>query len=260
MNMFEAELNGGCRSEGHVAQRLGAGTRVILHDTSCPTLNPPYCFLWLVAEDNARSRALLIATPSVGSAALLAGGQRLLPALGPPAAASAPQPAAPSGARDVQTLRGLLRDKPYAMSVPAGLAEQPGGRSDLTLSDPQQEIEVTLDIRSATPSLSADFDFRAFGDGEDFLRMLRRSVPGAGLIGNGVLRLPGGSAHVVHWSAPGYRYIDASLYEDGRQYRLSFAVREGAFARRQAMVGFILANFSMTSTPRPCCAAPIILP
>jgi hypothetical protein len=80
------------------------------------------------------------------------------------------------------------------------------------------------------------------------------------------LRLPAGPAYVIHWSAPANKstpaehYIDTRLYESGRQYLLSFVVRESEFERRRAAIGFMLANFWMTSTPRPCCADPVAVP
>lgn len=270
MYSFERELNGGCVNGGHVAQRVGAGARVIAYSTTCPTTDPPYQLWWLEASDRERSRLLLIATPAPGGAALLGAGRQVLAALGMPAgapASPAPRPsAAPLASRDMQTVRGLMRDRPFSVTFPANLSQREDGNSDLTLSDAAQEFEFSLSIRPATPSLSAAFDARAFGDGVGFLQMLRRSVPGAALVGNAVVDLPTGPAHVVHWSAPGsasappLRYIDARVYDGGRGYNLSFVVRESALERRRETIGLILANFSTTSGAPACCAGPVTVP
>jgi len=273
--IFQRDLNGGCTDDGIFAQRGGAGARVIFYTSTCPTVNPPYQLLWLEAFDNERSRLFLLATPSANGAALLAGGERLLAAFGMSRVASAASPsAAPTRppaqastlARGAQTTRGLLADKPFAVSYPAGLTRRDDGNSDLTLTGAGQELEFTLTIRPATPSLSAEFDARAFGSGTTYLQMLRRSVPGAALIGNSLLRLPAGPAHLIHWSAPAsgsapaFRYIDVTLYGAGREYRLSFAVQERALEQRREVIAFILANFAMSNAPIQCCAEPVALP
>lgn len=282
MYMFERELNGGCVNGGIVAQRVGAGARVIAYSTTCPTTDPPYQLWWLEASDRERSRLLLIATPAPGGAAVLGAGRQVLAALGMPAGAPtatppaspappatvAPRPPAPPPAtsREVRTVRGLMRANPFSVTYPANLIQQNGSNSELALSDAAQEFEFTLSVRPATPSLSAAFDARAFGDGVGFLQMLRRSVPGAALVGNAVVSLPAGPAHVVHWSAPAngstpaMRYIDARVYDGGRGYNLSFVIRESALDRHREAVGFILANFATTSAASACCAASVAVP
>lgn len=270
MSIFERELNGGCVNGGIVVQRGGDGTRVIAYSTTCPNIDPPYQLWWLEASDRERSRLLLIATPATGSAALLGAGRQLLAALGMPggaagAAAQTSSAPAPSPGT-VQTVRGLMRDRPFSVTFPASLSQRNDGNADLALGDAAQELEVALTIRPATPSLSAAFDARAFGDGSNFMQMLRRSVPGASLIGNAVVTLPAGAAHVVHWSAPAngsappLRYIDATVYDGGRSYNLAFTVGDNALARQRETIGFILANFATTSTAPPCCAQPVAVP
>ncbi len=177
-----------------------------------------------------------------------------------------PAPAAATAPRQALTVRGLMRDKPFTLAYPAQLSQRNDGNADLVLADAAQEFEASLTIRAATPSLSAAFDARAFGDGSGFLQMLQRSVPGARLIGNGMITMPAGQAHAVHWAAPAngptpaMRYIDLTVYDGGRGYLLSFAVREGALERRRDTIGYILANFTTTGTAAVCCASPVAVP
>jgi len=280
MRNFERELNGSCINNGILAQRGGDGARVMVFTATCSTISPPYQLWWLTAWDRERSRLLLVAAPSAQGPALLAGGERVLAALGmssaagaasPPAAPTSPRapPQAgvpPPAPREVQTVRGLMRDKPFSVSFPAGLDQGNDANLDLVLQDAQQELEFNLTIRAATPSQSAEFDARVFGDGVEYVRMLQPRIPGATLVGHALMSLPGGPAHVVHVLAPAsgaveaLRLISLNLYDSGRQYRLLFAVQESALERRREAIGFILANFSTSNTQRPCCTDPVAFP
>ena len=98
MSIFERDLNGGCDDNRTLAQQSSIGTRVSVYVTTCPSLDPPYQLWWLEALDNERSRVLLVATPSRdGGQALLAGGERLLNALGISNRSHTEQTPSPSG-------------------------------------------------------------------------------------------------------------------------------------------------------------------
>ena len=96
--------------------------------------------------------------------------------------------------------------------------------------------------------------------------MVRGTVPGARLNGHTLARLPGGATHIVHWStpasgtAPALHYFDLTFYDSGRGYRLFFTVRDNALVRWRDAIGYIVANFSTTGTPRPCCTDAVTLP
>ena len=280
MFAFERDLNAGCANNTLRAQHGGAGARVIVYTTTC-TKDPAFQLWWLVAFDNERSRLLLLAASLPEGPALIAAGDRILAALGmsgdivaspaaPPQAAPAPPPvaatkapAATSPVGDIKVSRGLMSDKPFAVTYPATLDEVPGG--DIAVGDAQKNFIFGLEIKPATPSLSADLDARSF-NGPNFVKSLNASIPGARLIGNGMSRPPAGPAYVIHWQAPAsggtpaYDYLDTSIYDGGRQYRLSFAVRTSEYGKWRETVRFILANFSTTSEPRPCCAGTIMVP
>ncbi|HYF54972.1 MAG TPA: hypothetical protein VEA41_12000, partial [Salinarimonas sp.] len=97
-------------------------------------------------------------------------------------------------------------------------------------------------------------------------KAMQDQVPGFRLVRHTLLRLPAGPVQFLHWSKAesgsirAAHFIEVDLYENGRHYRMSFAVSDAAFERRREAIGFILANFATSAVARPCCADPVALP
>lgn len=197
------------------------------------------------------------------------GGAAAAPAqVSPPAVAQAPaaptRPATPAPAspapNQIRTYRSFETDKPFGFVYPAELVQQQVIGFDLALADAAGTFEAFVAVNPATPNLSAESDARAFGNGLAFLDTERQRFPDARMIASGLVRLQAGPAFVIHWSTGTLRLIEATIYGGGRRYAVSHSVPEAEFERRRDAIGFMLANFSTSSEPGPCCAAPVAIP
>jgi tetratricopeptide (TPR) repeat protein len=180
MNAFERDLNGGCVNR-MLAQRGGDGARVIAYAAACPTVDPPYQLWWLEAFDSERSRILLVATPSQDGAALLAGGERVLAALGMTTPTPAAPPAPATGTAGAAASRPAIPAGPdLAALAEAFLAEYQLG--SIPTADERRQITRPSQntVRFVRPPRDGNTGFHSEVEARSCTELItREGLPGA---------------------------------------------------------------------------------
>ncbi|QCK88504.1 tetratricopeptide repeat protein [Phreatobacter aquaticus] len=208
------------------------------------------------AEGRDKARAQLAASAPVQS------GQPNLRQLAQGSAPSTPSHAPSTG---IETVRGLMRDKPFTVSYPAEFNQTADAGSELFLDHPGALFQVSLKVAPSAPGASAQSAARS--PAAQVATADRSAFRDFSLEQRSLVVLPAGPVHLYvatmtspMGNRPRLRMVVAEYFGEGRRYELAFTVSEEAFSSAGTSIGFILANFSPNSAPRACCAAPITLP
>ncbi|QCK88512.1 hypothetical protein E8L99_23495 [Phreatobacter aquaticus] len=176
-----------------------------------------------------------------------------------PAASASPPPEV-----RIQTVRGLMRDKPFSLSYPDEF-QQKGSGSELFLDHSRALFQVSLKIAPAAAGASAQAAAR--GPAAQVAAADRAAFADFSLEHRSLVILPAGPTHIYvatmtspMGDRPRLRMVVAELFSEGRRYELAFTTGEDVFATAGNAIGFMLANFAPTNAPRTCCAEPVSLP
>lgn len=180
------------------------------------------------------------------------------------AAPAGPQ-APPTAGTRVETVRGLTRDRPFSLTYPSELEQGSAPDTEVMLSHPTSILQVSLKIADASPGANAQTAARAPASG--LAASDRRTFPDFAIEHRSLVNLPAGPAHLFVASMTSQmadrarlRLIVAEMFSEGRRYELAFVVAEDGVDAARDLIGFVLANFSPASAPRPCCAEAVALP
>jgi tetratricopeptide (TPR) repeat protein len=178
---------------------------------------------------------------------------------------NAPAPAASAVTGPHETVRGLMRGKPFTLTHPAQFNQTADAGSELFLDHPDRLFQISLKIEAAAAGASAQAAARL--PASQVAAADRAAFRDFSLEQRTLITLPGGPAHIYvaamtspMGNRPKLRMVVAELFSEGRRYELAFTMGEDVFASAGSTIGFVLANFSPSSAPRACCAAPVALP
>jgi hypothetical protein len=173
----------------------------------------------------------------------------------------------------VETSRGLTRDRPYAISYPVFMKLGGGSGTAVATLDLQEaamglpagSVQAELHIIPNAPARTPEQAKAAF-NAEAVTAEWRKTFPDFTFGRVGITEIRSGDALIYNGTltskaagGPKLMLVRAEATDGGRLYRLDFYIDHASYEASRDLVGFIVANFSTKSEPG-CCNDPSPLP